>query len=160
MSGFELRVDGTPIGWQRARIDTRGRRPRHYNDHKTRLGESRVRVAWIDAGSPTVGDGPIAVEVEVVLERPNSHYRVDGSLGAAGERNPWPARKPDVDNVVKLVLDALNTTRTRQGAYRDDAQVVHAWVVKRWANPGEGEHTRVVVRAMPPLAAPRGKVAA
>ena len=36
-----------------------------------------------------------------------------------------PAKKPDIDNIVKAVLDALNEV-----AYRDDTQVVELQVRK------------------------------
>ena len=38
-------------------------------------------------------------------------------------------KKPDADNIVKVVLDALNKV-----AYRDDAQVVELVAIKRWSN--------------------------
>ena len=39
----------------------------------------------------------------------------------------WCITKPDTDNVVKLVLDALNKT-----AYDDDNQVVKITAFKKW----------------------------
>ena len=40
----------------------------------------------------------------------------------------FPKVKPDLDNVVKAVLDALNGV-----VYRDDAQVVNLVATKRYA---------------------------
>lgn len=37
-----------------------------------------------------------------------------------------PAKKPDCDNVAKIVLDALNKL-----AYRDDAQIVDC-IIRKW----------------------------
>jgi Holliday junction resolvase RusA-like endonuclease len=134
--GFTLRVDGTPAGWQRARVNMTSRR--HFNDPKTTRAEGDVVVAWIGAGSPRLPDGPVAITVEAVLARPKGHHRRDGSLSAAGERLPWPLKKPDWDNVAKLIGDALNGR-----AYHDDAHIVQARVVKRWAVDGEHEHTLI-----------------
>ncbi len=39
-----------------------------------------------------------------------------------------PAKKPDIDNVVKAVLDALNGV-----AYRDDTQVIELHVRKSYS---------------------------
>lgn len=39
-----------------------------------------------------------------------------------------PAKKPDIDNVVKAVLDALNKV-----AYRDDNQVVELQIRKQYS---------------------------
>lgn len=40
-----------------------------------------------------------------------------------------PAKKPDADNILKVVCDALNTI-----AYKDDAQIVDAQVSKYYSN--------------------------
>lgn len=120
----------------------------------TRLAESRVLHAWTAQDMPRIDIGAVAIEVEAVLERPQGHYKTAGDLSAAGRRSHWPTKTPDADNLLKLVMDSLN-----KFAYRDDAQVVHAWVVKRWANPGETEHLRITVRSMPVLQALREKAA-
>lgn len=39
-----------------------------------------------------------------------------------------PSKKPDIDNIVKAVLDALNKV-----AYRDDTQVVELQVRKQYS---------------------------
>lgn len=136
-----LRVDGTPTGWQRARVNMKTRR--HFNDAKTARGEANVVLAWIAEGSPRLPEGPVSMTVEAVLRRPESHWKRNGSLSAAGERLPWPLKKPDLDNCVKLIADAMNGR-----AYHDDAHIVHVHLVKRWANPGEFEHTTVWLRAV------------
>ena len=41
------------------------------------------------------------------------------------ERRIWPAKKPDSDNIAKVVLDALNGI-----AYHDDTQVISLTVAK------------------------------
>ena len=43
-----------------------------------------------------------------------------------------PAKKPDLDNVAKIVCDALNGV-----AYKDDAQVVKLTVHKRYSERPE-----------------------
>lgn len=135
---IHLRVDGKPMGWQRTRTNFAQRR--HFNDAKTERGEANVILAWIAAGEPRLGHGPVALTVEVVLERPAGHWKKDGTLSAAGQRMPWPLKKPDFDNVAKLIGDAMNGR-----AYHDDAHIVRGVQIKRWANPGEHEHTAVRV---------------
>ena len=44
----------------------------------------------------------------------------------------YPMKKPDCDNVVKIVLDSLNKI-----AYDDDKQVVELTVLKRWTFDNE-----------------------
>lgn len=144
-----LRIDGTPKGKGRPRFSRQAGRT--YTPVETTRAENRVQLAWLNAGRPRV-DGPIDLHLELVVERPAAHWRVDGTLGAAGVRQPLPVRKPDIDNALKLVMDALNGC-----AYRDDVDVVHARVVRRWANPGEHEHSTIRIQ---PAATPELRSAA
>lgn len=136
-------VAGPPRGKGRPRFD--GRSKRTYTDAQTLSAEQRVHAAWRAAGGRTI-PGPVELGVSVVLRRPQTHYRVSGELSAAGERATHPTKKPDFDNVAKLIADALNGC-----AFDDDAQVVEHRFIKRWANPGESEHTQVSIR---PVAQP------
>lgn len=145
-----LRVDGEPFGWQRAGVNARGRKPRHYDQDETKAGKARFVEAWRLDGEPFLGERgarvpvALAMRVEAVFVRFDSHYRKNGELSAAGLRAPWPTCKPDFDNIIKLIADALNGK-----AYVDDAHIAHAVVVKRWANPGEDAHTVVRILALP-----------
>lgn len=138
MSEIVLRIDGPPRGKGRPRFSRASGRT--YTDHRTQSAEQRVRLAWLEAGSPRL-DGPIELVVNVALRRPGSHYKRDGTLSAAGKRSDWPTKTPDFDNVAKLIADALNRC-----AYGDDASVVHHRFIKRWASAGEREHTVVHIR--------------
>lgn len=132
-----LRVDGEPKGKGRPRFSRASGRA--FTPGATVRAENRVQLAWLDAGRPRL-DGPLHLALEVVVERPQAHWRRSGSLSAAGERAPLPVRKPDVDNALKLTMDALNGC-----AYRDDVDVVQARVVRRWANPGEHAHALITL---------------
>lgn len=135
---IELRIDGQPRGKGRPRFSPQGGRV--YTDSATVLAEGRIRGAWLEAGSPRLPDGPVRMTVIAALERPKNHWRRGGTLSAAGQRSAAPTRKPDLDNLVKLIADSLNRL-----AYRDDADIVDCRIVKRWCNPGESEHTVVWV---------------
>lgn len=135
-----LRVDGLPVGKGRPRFVKQTGRT--FTPGDTKRHENRVQLAWLAAGRPRLPDGPAIIGVELVVPRPQNHWRQDGTLSAAGERAEWPVRKPDVDNALKLVMDALNGC-----AYRDDVDLVYAAITRRWANPGEHAHT--VIRLQP-----------
>lgn len=136
---IRLRIDGKPTGKGRPRfVRATGRT---YTDPQTEAAEARIERAWEDAGKPRIA-GPIVFELDIVVARPKNHWRVDGTLSAAGEREPWPCRKPDADNALKLAMDALNSR-----AYRDDVDVVYALVLRRWAHRTEPEYT--VIRVSP-----------
>lgn len=131
-----LTIPGRPRGKGRPRFDPRSGRA--YTDAADRTAEARVLSAWRAVGEPDLGDGPLRVDIEIVVCRPGSHFRVGGDLSKAGLRAPRPMRTPDIDNVWKLVCDGLN-----QHAYRDDRQIVEGAARRRWAMPGERDHVRV-----------------
>ena len=123
MSSFELVIPGPPRGKGRPRFAN----GRTFTDAKTAGMEELVRQVWLEAGRPRL-EGPLALKLELHVARPKSHYRTNGELSALGVRTLWPVRKPDVDNALKLVADALNGL-----AYQDDVQIVAAYVRRYWA---------------------------
>lgn len=133
-----LRVPGRPRGKQRPKFNRQ--QGRSYTPQETVVYESKVHAEWIAAGRPRLPDEPLVAALTAVYERPASHRRKDGSLSAAGERAPWPMPQVDLDNVAKIALDALNGL-----AYKDDRQVVHLTVNRRWAQAGESEHLFISV---------------
>lgn len=136
--GYTFAVPGKVMGKGRARFGN----GRVFTPKATEIAENWVRMCWRDASADRIDDGPVVLKVTAVMERPQAHYRKSiGGLSAAGRRSPKPTRKPDIDNVWKLVADALNGH-----AFRDDSQITRAAVDKRWANPGETEHLTVSIR--------------
>lgn len=138
-----LRVPGEPRGKGRHRSTVVKGQLRNYPDPATTRAEALIREVWRKAGEPRL-TGPVTASVFGVLSRPVSHYRKNGELSAAGLRSPVPTKKPDVDNLLKLVLDALNGL-----AYGDDAHVLDARVAKRWATEDEDPHTLVLLYPTP-----------
>jgi Holliday junction resolvase RusA-like endonuclease len=100
------------------------------------IAEARVRAAWDAAGRPRIPDDtPISALVACYLRRPPTHYKRNGELSATGQRaGSYPRKKPDVDNVAKLVLDALEGY-----AYASDASIVILHIVKEWCDEGSPE---------------------
>lgn len=132
----DLILEGKPEGKARPRLGNGGR---VYTPKPTKLAEARIIGAWQEAGSPRL-EGAIHLGVSLVVARPQGDYRKDGSLGAAGLRRPYPTgRKPDLDNAVKLVMDALNGR-----LYRDDVDVVELTALRYWSDDG---WERTVIRA-------------
>lgn len=71
-------------------------------------------------------DVPLAVTIFAHLEPPQSASNIKKTRMLNQEE--YPLKKPDVDNVAKIILDALNGI-----AYRDDKQVVELIVKKSYA---------------------------
>lgn len=121
-----LLIHGEPKGQKRVRHHGQ----HHWTHPETKLAAGEVIRKWEEAGCPRLPDDT-ALRLEVVLYvvRPGGHWKADGSLSAEGLRNPRPhKKKPDVDNAIKLIMDALN-----KKAYKDDVQIVDAVVERHWA---------------------------
>lgn len=126
MTSFTFTIPGKPTGKGRPRFS----QGRTYTPRDTVLAEQGIRAGWEDAGAVRLADGPVGLTVVVGVERPMAHFKRDGALSAEGLRNPYPSRKkPDVDNCLKLIMDALGNSR----AWRDDVQVVSAQIARVWA---------------------------
>lgn len=128
----ELLIPGPPTGKGRPRFA----QGRTYTDKATQIAETRVQRAWEDIGSPRLHDGPLYLRLYVGVERPQGHFKRDGSLSTEGLRHPFPLRRPDLDNVVKLIADSLNGL-----AFKDDSQIVTVLADRSWA-----EHAQTVVQ--------------
>lgn len=103
------------VGKQRARTVRRGGKVTSFTPEKTRRFESEVRTAWVEQVGIGYREFPGPVRVDVCYSR------------ELAKSNPkfWAGRadlgKPDADNVLKAVLDALSGV-----AFSDDSQVVCA----------------------------------
>ena len=72
-------------------------------------------------------DAPIDIIITAFLGIPKSASKRKQMLMTSGAL--FPMKKPDLDNVMKIVCDALNGI-----AYKDDAQIVNAKICKRWSS--------------------------
>jgi Holliday junction resolvase RusA-like endonuclease len=75
-----------------------------------------VQLAYQAAGG-RLYDGAVAVRITAHQALPKHATKAQRAAAERGEIHP--IRKPDLDNIVKIVLDALNGS-----AYRDDTQVL------------------------------------
>lgn len=140
----EFFIPGDVEGHRRPRATARGGFVRIYDDPANLLWAERVRLAWWQAGCSQVGTGPLYVRFWAYVPRPKSHYRKDGAtLSALGQRTPIPTRKPDLDNVAKGILDALNGI-----AWRDDAQFARLLIDRIWSDSFNAPGLKVSYCAM------------
>lgn len=133
---FTFTVPLAPIGKGRPRLSG----GRIHTPPKTSRWErdfAFVAAAFLPKGIT----GPVRVDIWAVLPRPQSLCRRTDPDGPV-----WAPARPDVDNITKAVLDAL------QAHWTDDAQVVCGEPVKTYAP--KGESPRVVVRVSTPPADP------
>ena len=91
----------------------------------TRGYESLIRdVALPLMGGSKPWEGCVVVNIDAIYKIPKSYSKKDREE-CLNQR--IPPKKPDVDNVVKIVLDALNRV-----VYIDDTQVTLCVVAKWW----------------------------
>lgn len=116
--------DGAPVGKARARV-VKGHA---YTPEKTATAEGEWQWLFLEKGysmpSPefTVFSKDVPLSVTLVA------YMKD------------PMKKPDIDNIAKLVLDSL-----KGFAYPNDSQIVH---LNAWKLPGE-PRTEVWIQELP-----------
>jgi len=96
------------------------------------------------AGAPLM-DGPLAVVFVFVQPRPKSHFGKRGLLPSAPAR---PIVRPDLLKLARAVEDALTGI-----CYRDDSQIVHESLWKRY---GEQALVEVTIYTHGPAAASDG----
>ena len=124
-------VPGEPVPQPRPRVSTRGGFARAYvpAKHPVHAYRQALAEAAVAAGLSETGE-PLNVVIDAVFRRPKSHMRKSG-VKADAPRLP----RPDVDNIAKAVLDAL------QDVMGDDSLVARLVVEKSY-----GQEARTTVR--------------
>lgn len=121
MKSITFRVYGAPKGKARPRFSN----GHAYTPKETKDYERRVKEAYIEAhGECIPEDIPLAVDVFALFAIPHS-WSKKKQKAVAGKQ---ALCKPDGDNILKIVLDALNGV-----AYKDDKQVSAMSVQKFWS---------------------------
>ena len=136
-------VPGQPVPQPRARVNRNGHRYTPDNGIvaykqaillRSRLAAKQIRLEQLT--------GPVAVDIEFVIARPESHW---GKRGLVKSAKPYPSRRSgDWDNLAKGVCDAL----TDAGIWADDDQIVRAVVGRRYAGRDEPASTTVTIRSL------------
>lgn len=114
-------IPGKPCGKGRPRFDMRSGHA--YTPESTRRAEEAIKTL---SGHIRLVDGYVQVKVTAWHGIPARTSRAARMQMLAGDIRP--AVKPDADNILKLVLDALNGI-----AYSDDQQIVEASIEKWYA---------------------------
>lgn len=136
-------VVGKPVAKGRPRARSRGGKVTLYTPDTTLKGEAWVRQCWMDQVGQVLLAGPLEVRLMIHNPIPKSWNLKQQALAHADEVRP--VTKPDLDNVGKLALDALNGI-----AWFDDSQVVRMVTDKRFALPSLGTALWIAVREWEP----------
>lgn len=125
---MKFEIPGEPTGKARPRVTRWGT----HNTEKTILYENLVKMCYQEQCG-TYTENPIYALVSVYCGIPKSTPKKNLPLMLKGEIQP--CKKPDIDNILKIIFDALNGI-----AYKDDTQIFEVHAIKRYA-----EVPRVVV---------------
>ena len=124
---MKFTVPGEPQGKGRPRVVRNGAFTRTYTPEKTATYENLVKLEFQrQCAGQYIGDGPVSMKVICFYGLASSdskrkrQAKLDGTIR--------PTKKPDCDNVGKVVADSLNGI-----AYKDDAQIVSMTIDKYFA---------------------------
>ena len=131
MEAICFTVPGKPQGKARARTfyNPKTKGMSSMTPEKTVLYENLIATCYLqEAGDERFSDDAyLKVRIQAFYEIPKSSTKTKKAAMAAGEI--LPDKKPDIDNIAKAVLDALNEV-----AYRDDAQAVELQMRKKYSD--------------------------
>lgn len=148
-------IPGEPQGKARPRFSRAGKGVKTYTPTATQKYEALVRYCAVSARQKEKVK-PISADMSISIK---AYFKIPTSYSKKRKYNclegiERPSKKPDSDNIAKIVLDGLNPKMKRskvlhkmvclqQGLYLDDKQVVSLKVEKWYA-----EEPRVVVTAL------------
>lgn len=72
--------------------------------------------------------GPVKMVITAYFQMPASKIKTERALKKFLTELPYPVKKPDADNIGKIVADSINGI-----AYKDDSQVVDMQIIKKWS---------------------------
>ncbi|WP_338542774.1 RusA family crossover junction endodeoxyribonuclease [Paenibacillus tundrae] len=119
-------VYGEPVAQGRPRASTQGGFVRMYDPKKSKDYKDYVRLAAAEHAPGALLEGPLGMVLTVYRSTPKSFSKKKAALAEFGEIRP--ISKPDVDNYLKGVKDALKGV-----IWKDDSQVVEVFAQKRYS---------------------------
>lgn len=120
-------VPGEPRAKGRPRFTKTGHT---YTDSETRAYENKIIAYYRQAYGGFRFHENAFIEVNVTAYYPIPKRATKAATEAMQSGRQLPSRKPDIDNVLKVVLDALNGI-----AYKDDCRVVKITAKKAYGEP-------------------------
>ena len=123
-----FKVEGNPVGKQRARYAKRGNFVQTYTPEKTRTYESLIKDSAKQAmGSSEPLETPVSLYLYIRVPIPASATKK--RIQAISDGTEKPIRKPDASNILKSIEDGMNGV-----VYKDDSQIVNIHVTKVYSS--------------------------
>lgn len=122
---YEIEIDESITGKQRPRMNTYTGKA--YTPTKTKNYEYLIKQTFINKYPDFIPiEGRVIMTILAYFEIPKSTSKRKESEMLSEEISP--TKKPDWDNIGKIVSDALNKL-----AFRDDAQITDVRILKKYA---------------------------
>ena len=126
---YKFEVPGTIVGKERPRVNTYTLTV--YTPNKTKDYENLIiQYFYINHPGAIAFEGRVKISVIAYFKIPKSTSKKYREKMIANEISP--TKKPDADNIGKVVLDALNKV-----AFKDDNQVSSLFIEKRYSEDEE-----------------------
>jgi len=123
MASINLTIPGEPTGKGRHRTTKTGHT---YTPEKTRSYEKEVQTCYqMEYMGKQLLEGELIAEIDAYFKIPKSATK--GKRLAMKNNIVRPTKKPDSDNIAKIILDSLNKI-----AYKDDSAIIELTVKKWW----------------------------
>lgn len=130
MTVFTIRIPGELKGKGRPKFSTRGGFARAYTPAATANMEAWVKHCAVEQAGTTPLQGAVSLHMEICVPVPASWSKK--KRAEALSLAIYPTSKPDLDNCIKLVGDALNGI-----LWADDKQIVRCSAAKRYAETAQ-----------------------
>lgn len=130
-----LIIPGEPCAQGRPRFSTHGGFVKAYDPAKSRDYKAYVKMCAIKSMQEqgwTLTEKALSIEIRAFMSIPSSKSKKFKQAAIVGAERP--TKKPDVDNVFKILTDALSGI-----AYKDDKQIVDAKISKFYADEARVE---------------------
>jgi Holliday junction resolvase RusA-like endonuclease len=121
---ISLTIPGKPFGKQRPRVLKNGIT---YTPKETVNYETLIKELYIIQHFRKQLEGPVRIHIKAYFPIPKSVSKRKKEEMIAGKIRP--VKKPDMDNIIKIIADALNGL-----AYRDDSQIVECTIEKYFSD--------------------------
>lgn len=129
MKQIRFEVPGAPFGKERPKFARRGNYTKTYTPKKTLQHEKEVVAAYMEIAKGRKFEKGTPLDIRII-----AYYPIPKSTSKKKQREMLehrlrPTVKPDLDNVAKLVYDALNGV-----AWHDDNAIVDTQVRKFYSD--------------------------
>lgn len=94
--------------------------------------ENFIKISYLNASGINLHSNPIKMQIQAIFEPPKSISKKKREELLQGKP---VLKKPDIDNIAKIVADALNKV-----AYDDDSQICDMKIIKRY-----GEQEKLII---------------